>query len=89
MGAALQRECDRMRWSQQHLLHWLRTRRVEQPALPVRFVDAFARNVEIPGLNLNTDELAAEAGARYARRARTHEGVEDGAAEHKIQDTIP
>ena len=47
-------------------------------SLAVGVLDALARNLEILGLDLYADELAAQLGAGYASGAAAHEGVEDG-----------
>ena len=49
----------------------------EQPALRVGGLYALAGDVEILGLYLDADKLAARADAGYAGRAAAHEGVED------------
>ena len=69
------------RMSQHGLLCWLFSRRRNEHIwLGIGFADTVAGYVEVTLINLDTDELPVIFSARNARRAATHEGVQNSVA---------
>src|SRR5574340_466770 len=58
----------------------------EHPLLAIGVLDPLAGDVEILGLDLDANELAAEIGAGDASRARAHERVEDQSGRYQSDD---
>ena len=67
-------------WLQQRELRWLGDGLGKEAGLLVSVVNAAAGDIEILGLYLDADELAAEFGARHARCAASEKWIKNGFA---------